>query len=141
MPNEPNSGDYHEYRGSLGPDVYTSIFGGTEKLNTEFGVDTPPGVVRAREIPEMWRYLKQLQPRYEELFDYSYRLMKYYLEHYRMMKYAPCSGHFQFLWSDLCPQHLMGVCDYWGDAESRGSGRAVAGDAGEQSAHRDLHGV
>ncbi len=122
MPNEPNSGDYHEYRGSLGPDVYTSIFGSTEKLNTECGVDTPPGEVRAREIPEVWRYLKQVLPRTAELHDYSYRLLKYYLEHYRTMKYAPCAGHFQFLWSDLCPQHFMGICDYWGMPKAEGLG-------------------
>jgi hypothetical protein len=37
------SGDAHDYRGSLGQGHYTDIFGSTEKLATEFGVDAPPG--------------------------------------------------------------------------------------------------
>jgi len=122
MPHEPNSGDYHEYRGSLGSGEYTDIFGSTEKLNTEHGVDTPPGGENARTVPEMWRYLRQLRPRLAELTDYSYRLLKYYLEHYRTQKYAPCSGHFQFLWIDICPPHLMGVYDYWGVPKVEGLG-------------------
>lgn len=41
--NDLESGDAHDYRGSLGRGHYADIFGSTEKLATEFGVDAPPG--------------------------------------------------------------------------------------------------
>jgi beta-mannosidase len=116
------SGDSHDYRGSLSGGKFTDIFGTTAKLNTEFGVDAPPGVESARSVPRMAERLKDVLPHVAELHDYQYRLIKYYIEHFRMQKYAPNSGYFQFMWIDFSPQSFYGVYDYWGHPKTEGIG-------------------
>jgi beta-mannosidase len=61
-------------------------------------------------------------PRVSELHDYQYRLLKYYIEHYRIQKYAPNAGYFQFMWIDFCPQSFYGIYDYWGAPKVEGLG-------------------
>lgn len=118
------SGDTHNYIGSLnGQDThYTDIFGKAEngagyaeKLNTEFGFDAPGSAENLRKISRLYERLKPLgDDGIREVQYYQYRLLKYYVEHYRAMKYAPCSGYFQFMFIDLCPQSFYGVYDWWG---------------------------
>jgi|SRR5271157_1186014 len=57
-----------------------------------------------------------------ELHDYQYRLIKYYIEHYRIQKYDPNAGYFLFMWIDFCPQSFYGVYDYWGRPKVEGLG-------------------
>lgn len=116
------SGDTHDYRGSLGGGQYTDIFGSTAKLATEFGVDAPPGPESARLVPRIAERLKDVMPRVAELHGYQYRLIKFYIEHYRMQKYAPNAGYFLFMWIDFCPQSFYGVYDYWGRPKVEGIG-------------------
>jgi beta-mannosidase len=125
--NDLESGDSHTYVGSLRGNAshYTQIYETTEKLNTEFGFDAPPGPERARLVPEIAKRLAPVLPRIAELHDYQYRLTKYYVEHYRARKYAPCSGYFQFMWIDLCPQSFYGVYDFWGAPKVEGIGGAL----------------
>jgi len=61
-----------------------------------------------------------------ELHDYQYRLLKYYIEHYRIQKYSPNAGYFQFMWIDLSPQSFYGIYDYWGNAKTEGLGGGFA---------------
>jgi beta-mannosidase len=49
-----------------------------------------------------------------EAQEYQYRLLKYYIEHYRAQKYRPCSGYVQFMFIDLSPQSFYGIYDWWG---------------------------
>ena len=116
------SGDGHDYRGSLGGGKYTDIYGTSEKLATEFGVDAPPAAARVRLVPQVAERLKDVLPRVAELHDYQYRLLKYYVEHYRMQKYAPNAGYFQFMFIDFCPQSFYGIYDYWGAPKVEGLG-------------------
>jgi len=116
------SGDGHDYRGSLNGGEYKDIFGTTEKLNTEFGVDAPPGPEDARRVPQIAEELKDVLLRVSELHDYQYRLIKYYIEYYRMQKYAPNAGYFQFMFVDFCPQSFYGIYDYWGAPKVEGLG-------------------
>ena len=113
---DPTSGDSHNYTGSLqGAGVsYVDIDGTSEKLNTEFGFDAPGSIANLRLMPDL---LKRLSPRpdqIEEAQNYQYRLLKYYIEHYRTQKYRPCSGYVHFMFIDLCPQSFYGVYDWWG---------------------------
>ena len=116
------SGDGHDYRGSLSGGEYLSIYGTQEKLATEFGVDAPPDPASARLVPRMAERLRDVLPRVAELHDYQYYLLKYYIEHYRMQKYAPNSGYFLFMWIDFSPQSFYGVYDYWGVPKALGIG-------------------
>jgi beta-mannosidase len=129
--NDLASGDTHDYRGSLfgGSSTYFDIssapqdlLGAPPKLVTEFGVDAPPTSTSLRAIPEAARRLVNVLPRVAELHDYQYRLIKYYIEYYRIHKYAPNAGYFQFMWIDFSPQSFYGVYDYWGNAKSEGLG-------------------
>ena len=110
------SGDSHNYMGSLSGEQthYTDIYGKTEKLNTEFGFDAPACVQNLRLVPEIYERLKPIIKDIEDIQYYQYRLLKYYIEHYRIIKYKPCSGYFQFMFIDLCPQSFYGVYDWWG---------------------------
>ncbi|MBI2942498.1 MAG: beta-galactosidase [Chloroflexi bacterium] len=123
-PDDPESGDSHTYLGSLDGNEthYTDVHGTTEKLCTEFGFDAPPAAARVHRVPRMAARLARVLPRIGELHDYQYRLTKYYVEHYRIQKYAPCAGYFQFMWIDLCPQSFYGVYDHWGCPKGEGSG-------------------
>lgn len=110
------SGDSHNYKGSLSGESthYTDIFGEVEKLNTEFGFDAPACVENLRLVPEIFQRLEPIIKDIYGLQYYQYRLLKYYIEHYRIGKYRPCSGYFQFMFIDLCPQSFYGVYDWWG---------------------------
>jgi beta-mannosidase len=66
--------------------------------------------------------LKDVLPHVAELHDYQYRLLKYYMEHYRIHKYSPNAGYFQFMWIDFSPQSFYGVYDYWGVPKTEGLG-------------------
>lgn len=117
--NDIESGDTHNYTGSLYGEHshYTDIYETREKLNTEFGIDAPPAAENLMAIPEIYQRLKKLVDsagEIESIQYYQYRLTKYYIEHYRITKYNPCSGYFQFLFTDICPQSFYGVYDFWG---------------------------
>jgi beta-mannosidase len=85
-------------------------------------VDAPPHSSKLRVIPELTQKLADVLPRVGELHDYQYRLLKYYIEHYRIEKYAPNAGYFQFMWIDLSPQSFYGIFDYWGAPKTEGLG-------------------
>ncbi len=110
------SGDSHNWTGSInGQDThYTDIFGNPEKLNSEFGFDAPPDPGILREFPEVYERLRPSPADVERLQHYQYRLIKYFIERYRITKHNPCSGYFQFMFRDLCPQSFYGVYDWWG---------------------------
>ncbi len=117
--NDIESGDSHNYTGSLYGEHshYTDIYETREKLNTEFGIDAPPAAENLMVIPEIYQRLKKLVDsagEIESIQYYQYRLTKYFIEHYRITKYNPCSGYFQFLFTDICPQSFYGVYDFWG---------------------------
>lgn len=114
---DPESGDSHNYLGSLrGQETqYTDIDGSSEKLNTEFGMDAPGSLSNLLGIPELVHLLKPIENEVPRIQEYQYKLLKYYIEHYRKQKYRPCSGYFQFMFIDLCPQSFYGVYDWWGD--------------------------
>ena len=114
-------GNTRDYTGCFGGH-YTDIFGSAEKLLSEFGQDAPPAPERARLVPSIASRLKDVLPRVAELHDYQYRLIKYTIEHQRIKKYRPCSGYFQFMWIDLCPQSFYGIYDYWGCPKVEGIG-------------------
>jgi beta-mannosidase len=129
--NDLASGDVHDYRGSLsgGKSTYFDIYGTPEDmfgsqpdLVTEFGVDAPPAVSSLAAIPEAAARLSDVLPHVAELHDYQYRLLKYYIEHYRIHKYSPNAGYFQFMWIDFSPQSFYGVYDYWGVPKTEGLG-------------------
>ena len=112
---DPDSGDTHNYTGSLATGTrYTDIAGTTEKLNTEFGMDIPSIEQSLFHDRKIFNRLSPVIHKLDELQHYQYKLIKYYIEHYRLMKYSPCSGYFQFMFIDLCPQSFYGVFDYYG---------------------------
>lgn len=109
------SGDSHTYLGSLrGETRYTEIQGRKTKLNTEFGFDAPPVAADLSREPLVYERLKAIADHFDLLQHYQYRLLKYYIEHYRIAKYRPCSGYFQFMFIDNSPQGFYGVYDWWG---------------------------
>jgi len=116
------SGDAHDYVGSLGGGSYTDMRGRKYKLLTEFGADAPPCEASLRTVPELSAKLAEVLPEIPYLHDYQYRMLKYQIEYVRMQKYDPCSGYFQFMWIDLCPQSFYGVYDYWGQPKIAGQG-------------------
>ncbi len=129
--NDLASGDTHDYRGSLngGNSTYFDIYGTPEdgygsppKLVTEFGVDAPPAISSLHAIPEAAARLSDVLPRVAELHNYQYRLLKYYIEHYRIHKHSPNAGYFQFMWIDFSPQSFYGIYDYWGVPKTEGLG-------------------
>ncbi len=135
---DPNSGDSHNYKGSLNGERthYLDIYSEREKLNTEFGFDAPPCRDHLARVPEIARRLSPVADSIEELQHYQYRLLKYFIERYRITKYRPCSGYVQFMFRDLCPQSFYGVLDWWGSPEG-----GPPSAAGEQSALGRVHGA
>lgn len=119
---DPESRDGHDYRGSLSGGHFLDIYGSKEALATEFGVDAPPVPENVQRIPVVAERLKEVLPRIAELHNYQYYLTKYYIEHYRIQKYAPNAGYFLFMFIDFCPQSFYGVYDYWGHAKDMGIG-------------------
>lgn len=114
--NDLNSGDSHNYEGSLfGQDRhYTDIYGTTEKFNTEFGMDAIPRVESLEQQPKLYQLLENVTDRIDEIQYYQYRYIKYFIEHYRIQKFNPCSGHFVFLFGDAAPTSFFGVYDWYG---------------------------
>lgn len=117
MEQDPESRDSHNYHGSLAGESthYTDIDGTTERLNTEFGFDSPGKIENLRTTGALFQRLEGIQDILPELQDYQYRLLKYYIEHYRLQRFSPCSGYVQFMLIDLGPQSYYGVWDWWGD--------------------------
>lgn len=113
---DQESGDSHNYAGSLdGHDTsYLTLHDSDERLNTEFGFDAPACIESLRQEPVLLERLSGIADKIPALQHYQYRLLKYGIESYRIKKYAPCGGYFQFMWIDLCPQSFYGVFDYWG---------------------------
>ncbi len=114
--NDPESGDSHNYEGSLhgSHTHYTNIFGQLEKLNSEFGMDAPPVFSTLRKDPELVKILGPVVDGIDVIHEYQYRYLKYFIEHYRLQKFAPCGGHFQFLFTDTAPSSHFGVYDRTG---------------------------
>ncbi len=111
---DPQSGDSHNYTGSLYGGRYVDIYGTEEKLNTEFGYDALPCEESLRKEPILYAKEKAYYARFHEIQDYQYHLIKYYIEHYRMQKYAPNAGYGLFLFSDIAPNSYFGIYDWWG---------------------------
>lgn len=111
---DPESGDSHNYTGSLYGGRYVDIYGTEEKLNTEFGYDALPSEESLKKEPILYAKEKQYYARFHEIQDYQYHLIKYYIEHYRMQKYAPNAGYGLFLFSDVAPNSYFGIYDWWG---------------------------
>ncbi len=114
--NDLQSGDSHNYMGSLDGSHthYSDIYGTKEKFNTEFGMDAPPCFYTLRKEPEICEILSKVVDGIDEIQYYQYRYIKYFIEHYRMQKFAPCSGHYQFLFTDIAPTSFFGVYDHSG---------------------------
>jgi beta-mannosidase len=120
------SGDEHVYFGSLEGGEYTDVAGERWRFITEFGVDAPPGnVSRVGLDAGARRRLARLLPRVAELHDYQYNLIKYYIQHARLQRFAPCAGYFQFMLIDISPQSFYGVYDYWGNPKVEGLGGSL----------------
>lgn len=113
---DPESGDSHNYMGSLdgAHTHYSDIYGTYEKFNTEFGMDALPCYATLRNEPELLKILGPVAEGIDFIQYYQYRYIKYFIEHYRTQKYAPCSGHYQFLLSDCAPTSHFGVYDWKG---------------------------
>jgi len=114
--NDPDSGDSHNYMGSLdgAHTHYTDIYGTTEKLNTEFGMDAPPCLETLRHEPQLLKILGKVVDGIGHIQYYQYRYIKYFIEHYRIQKFSPCAGHLQFLFTDCAPTSHFGVYDWKG---------------------------
>lgn len=112
-PDEPNSGDTHNYTGSLNGfhTHYTDIHDSAEKLNTEFGMDATPVFSSLRKYPGLAEILGNVVDGIDHIHYYQYRYIKYFVEHYRLMKFAPCGGHYQFLFTDTAPTSQFGLYD------------------------------
>jgi beta-mannosidase len=113
---DPHSGDSHNYAGSLegAAGHYTDIDGTQEKLNTEFGFDAPGSLTNLCREPQLYARLGGHPDIVTSAQEYQYRLLKYYIEHYRTQRYLPCSGYVQFMFIDLSPQSFYGIYDWWG---------------------------
>ena len=111
--NHPLSGDSHNYEGSLhgAHTHFTNIYGTTEKFNTEFGMDSPPVYETLRHEPLIRNLLKNVLEKTDTIQYYQYRYLKFFIEHYRIQKFTPCGGYFQFLFIDPAPSSLFGVYD------------------------------
>lgn len=111
--NDPDSGDSHNYEGALhgAHTHYTNIHDWLEKLNTEFGMDALPAYSTLRKDPQIVNILGNVIDGIDTIQYYQYRLLKYFIEHYRLQKFAPCGGHFQFLFSDTAPCSQFGIYD------------------------------
>lgn len=111
--NDLYSGDSHNYEGSLHGihTHYTNIFDWQEKFNTEFGMDAPPVYSTLRDDPEIIQILGKVNDGVDRIHEYQYRYIKYFIEHYRLHKFSPCGGHYQFLFTDVAPTSHFGVYD------------------------------
>ena len=113
---DPDSGDTHDYTGALDEnwrsyDAYDVTY---QRLNTEYGMDSPPVAVNLRSVPKLYKRMRPIEGSISALQYHQYRYIKYVTEEFRMNKYAPCGGYFHFMFIDLCPQSGYGVYDWWG---------------------------
>ena len=105
------------------PHWFGVVDGPVEAIGVSFAGPLEDGRIRSLHVPGRDDMpLRDVLPRVAELHDYQYRLIKYYIEHYRIQKYAPNAGYFQFMWIDFCPQSFYGIYDYWGRPKSEGIG-------------------
>lgn len=113
---ELHSGDSHNYRGSLNGENthYLDTLALSEKFNTEFGIDAPGSLRNLSRIPALFNRLHMSDSEVSSIQYYQYRLIKFYIENYRIHKYHNCGGYVQFMFIDLCPQSFYGVYDYYG---------------------------
>ena len=111
---DPESGDIHDYTGCFDAETYLKYDVSSQKLNTEFGMDAPPVKEHLRTIPKLHARLKNIENDIPALQYYQYRLHKHVFEEFRLNRYSPNSGYFQFMFIDLCPQSFYGVYDWWG---------------------------
>lgn len=110
-----HSGDSHNYTGSLyGEEQHYLDKQNNEKLNTEFGFDSPGGEKNLQSIHEVWAKLNKTQAEIDVIDEYQYRYTKHFIEHYRVHKYDKCAGYIQFLFSDPVPASFYGALDWWG---------------------------
>lgn len=117
--NDPESGDTHDYTGSIsdGNSHYYDNYGKKFKLLTEFGMDMPGCEENLRSMPkyhERIRTLYEDRDAFRELVEYRTAYLKYLTEYCRIQKNRPCAGYFQFLFSDVTPQSMYGLQDWWG---------------------------
>lgn len=117
--NDLTSGDSHNYIGSLcGEDGhYSDIYGMREKFNTEYGFDAPPCIENLRKAPAVFKRLNAIEGKLDSIWDYQYKLLKYYTEYYRIQKYDRNSGYVQFLFNDIGPTSFYGLYDWWGNSK------------------------
>ena len=116
---DPESGDTHDYTGSIsdGNSHYYDNYGKKYKLLTEFGMDMPGAEESLRSMPKYCERIRKLyedQEAYRDLVEYRTHYLKYMTEYCRIQKGNPCSGYFQFLFSDVSPQSQYGLQDWWG---------------------------
>ena len=113
---DPNSGDSHNYKGSLNGENthYLDLYGTKEKLNTEYGFDALPAADSLKKTPEVYKRLKVLEDDVQDIQGYQYKYLKYVTEHYRLQKYTPCSGYVHFLFNDTSPVSFYGILDWFG---------------------------
>ena len=112
---DPNTGDSHNYGGSLAGGHYLNgDYRSAEKFNTEFGTDCPPVYRNLVTMPDLMDAFRFTPEKYEEIANYQCRLIKYFIEDYRIRKYSHVAGYMQFLYSDPLPQTFYGMVDHWG---------------------------
>lgn len=112
----------------------------TFRFVSEFGAQSFPSPDSFRKIQDVetvdeidWRELERdylLQKRYMDRFApprttgglddyigltqwYQARLIRYYAEYLRRIKYDPCGGAMVFSFNDCCPAVSFSVADYW----------------------------
>lgn len=117
--NDLLSGDSHNYIGSLCGEEghYSDIYGMKEKFNTEYGFDAPPCIDNLKKAPAVYNRLRGLEQDLDQIWDYQYKLLKYYTEYYRIQKYNNNSGYVQFLFNDIGPTSFYGLYDWWGNSK------------------------
>ena len=116
---DSESGDTHDYTGSIsdGNSHYYDNYGKKYKLLTEFGMDMPAVEESLRSMPKYHERIKKIyedKDAYIDLVEYRTLYLKYMTEYCRIQKGNPCSGYFQFLFSDVSPQSQYGLQDWWG---------------------------
>ena len=109
-----DSGDTHDYTGCFDDNNYIKYDVSHQRLNTEFGMDSPPVKENLRRVRKLYDRVGCLEDKLPELHDYQYRLLKYVMEEFRLNRFSPCAGYVQFMFIDIGPQSFYGVYDWWG---------------------------
>lgn len=116
---DAESGDTHDYTGSItGENThYFDNYGKRFKLLSEYGMDMPGSAENLHTMTKYFNRIKAIyndKTSYRDLCEYRKRYLKYLTEYCRIQKHSPCSGYFQFLFSDVAPQSFYGLADWWG---------------------------